>query len=158
MPPQLKRLLPLFVIFIGLFLLVRYFLVPESFGEYGHYRGASLEENAILEPHYAGKEACAECHDDMAASLAEDQHQGLSCEMCHGPGMAHVNAPDESVLDKPTAREHCGKCHATNPAKRKDVIVQIELEEHYPDNECIKCHNPHKPWDLNIPDNLEGDF
>jgi len=34
MPPQIKRLLPLFVVFIGLFLLARHFLIPESFGKY----------------------------------------------------------------------------------------------------------------------------
>jgi len=44
MPPQLKGLLPLFSVFEFLFLLVRYFLVPESFGEHTHYRPNSLED------------------------------------------------------------------------------------------------------------------
>ena len=55
MPPQIKRLLPLFALFIGLFLLVRHLLIPESFGEFGHYRGNSLGENADKPLHYAGK-------------------------------------------------------------------------------------------------------
>ena len=158
MPPQLKRLIPLFAIFIGLFLLARYFLVPDTFGEYGHYRGASLEENADREAHFAGKETCVMCHDDIGTFLAGDKHHVLSCEVCHGPGMAHANEPEENVLVMPVERSHCGKCHAVHPAKRKKVITQVDLEEHFPTIDCITCHNPHKPWDVNIPDNLEENF
>jgi len=46
MPAQLNRILLLFIAFIGLFLLVRHFLIPESFGQYGHYRGESLNDIA----------------------------------------------------------------------------------------------------------------
>jgi hypothetical protein len=158
MPPQLKRLIPLFAVFIGLFLLARYFLVPETFGEYGHYRGASLGENAALELHFAGKEMCSMCHDDIASDLQGDQHRFLSCEVCHGPGMDHANSPEEHQLARPGERGHCGKCHFVHPAKNKEIILQVEPEEHYPENECITCHNPHKPWEVNIPDNLEENF
>ena len=158
MPPQLKRLIPLFAVFVGLFLLARYFLVPESFGEYGHYRGASLEENTQRDLHFAGKETCAMCHDDIATYLMEDRHAALSCEVCHGPGMDHANMPDEYMLLKPAEREHCGKCHALHAAKNPDVILQVDLTEHFPETECITCHNPHKPWEINIPDNPGESF
>jgi hypothetical protein len=148
MPPQIKRLLPLFAIFIGLFLLVRYLLVPESFGEYGHYRGLSIQENAEVTPHYAGKKACVECHDDMAAIIASDLHSDLSCEVCHGPGLDHANYPDSVGIYKPFKREFCGACHGLNPARNADVVKQVDLKEHNIDNDCIDCHNPHKPWDL----------
>jgi hypothetical protein len=148
MPPQIKRLLPLFVIFIGLFLLVRHFLIPESFGKYGHYRGLAIDENAAVLPHYSGKAACAECHDDMAAFLESDAHAGLSCETCHGPGLDHVNFADSVDMFKPSGREFCGLCHTKNPARNKKVITQVDLKDHYPENDCIKCHNPHKPWEV----------
>ena len=45
MPPQLRRLIPMFAVFIALFLLVRHFLVPDSFGEYGFYRVTGLPKN-----------------------------------------------------------------------------------------------------------------
>jgi hypothetical protein len=148
MPPQIKRLLPLFAIFIGLFLLVRHLLIPDSFGEFGHYRGLAIQENAAALPHYAGKEACAECHDDMAASLASDAHAGIACETCHGPGLDHVNYPDSIEIKKPAGREFCALCHALNPARNKDVVVQIDVKDHNIENDCIECHNPHMPWEL----------
>lgn len=148
MPPQIKRLLPLFIIFIGLFLIARHFLIPESFGKYGHYRALALDENAARPMHFAGRAACAECHEDVADAKSEDVHAGLSCEVCHGPGQAHVNAPGETAMFKPSGRDFCGRCHTLNPARNSNVITQIDLKEHNPGIDCIECHNPHKPWDL----------
>ena len=62
MPAQINRILLLFVAFIGLFLLVRHFLVPETFGQYGHYRGNSLIDNSSREMVFADKEDCFACH------------------------------------------------------------------------------------------------
>ena len=64
-PPQLTRLAIAFAIFISLFLLLRHFLLPPTFGEYGHYRGAALIENTEREMHYAGQQACLDCHQDI---------------------------------------------------------------------------------------------
>jgi hypothetical protein len=148
MPPQIKRLLPLFAIFIGLFLLIRHLLIPDSFGEYGHYRGNSIKENAEFTMNYAGKEACAECHDDMAAIIASDAHHGLSCEVCHGPELDHATYADSIRAFKPSGRKFCGLCHALHPARNPKVIVQIDLNDHNADQDCVECHNPHKPWEL----------
>jgi hypothetical protein len=156
MPPQLKRLIPLFVIFIGLFLLARYFLVPESFGKYGHYRANSLDDNAAAKLNYAGEGACAECHDDVAELKSQDVHTDLACETCHGPGKAHADNPDSASVLKPTGFELCGLCHSKNPAKNPDVIIQVDLKKHYPETDCIKCHNPHKPWELKNQVKQEG--
>ena len=148
MPPQIKRLLPLFAIFIGLFLFVRYLLIPDSFGEYGHYRGNSILENAEFPLHYAGRAACAECHDDIAAIIASDVHAGLSCEACHGPGLDHATYADSIGIEKPSGREFCGLCHALNIARNADVVKQIDMKDHNVENDCIECHNPHNPWEL----------
>jgi hypothetical protein len=156
MPPQLKRLIPLFVIFIGLFLLARYFLVPESFGKYGHYRAFSLEENAAAIPHYAGRSACAECHDDVEAAKSQDVHAAIACETCHGPGQAHVDNPDSAQVIKPSGREFCGLCHSINPGRDRNVVNQVNLREHNVSKDCIECHNPHQPWDLKNQDKPEG--
>jgi hypothetical protein len=148
MPPQVKRLVPLFAIFIGLFLLARYLLIPDSFGEFGHYRGNSIQENADFTLHYAGKDACAECHDDMAADIASDAHAGISCESCHGPGLDHATYADSIGINKPSGREFCSLCHSVNQARRADVVKQIDLSDHNVDNDCIDCHNSHKPWEI----------
>lgn len=148
MPPQLKRLLPLFAAFVILFLIARHFLVPASFGKYGHYRANSMNEIAALPIKYAGKAACVECHDTEAKLLASDQHKGLSCEVCHGPGKQHVDNYDNKLI-KPGTRKDCGKCHSLNPARKVEVIDQIDIKTHHPEKEnCIDCHNPHAVWEL----------
>ena len=69
MPAQLNRILLLFIAFIGLFLLVRHFLIPETFGQYGHYRGESLNDNSSIEIVFADKEDCLACHPDISENL-----------------------------------------------------------------------------------------
>jgi len=147
MPPQLKTLIPLFGAFIVLFLIARHFLVPVSFGEAGHYRFNSIAENKERAMNYAGKDACADCHEDKAAQIKSDLHAGLSCETCHGPGQAHSQDPESVKLIKPDQRSFCGTCHSMN-ASRPSFMQQIELKEHYPDKKCIECHNPHQPCQL----------
>ena len=145
-PPQLKRLFVAFAIFIVLFLLLRHILKPATFGQYGFYRGASLEDNASFPVHYAGQSACFDCHQDIEEMKAQNKHGGIRCETCHGPGTKHIESSEAKDIIKPSGREFCGKCHQKNAAKKKDVIFQINLEEHNAGKMCIECHNPHKPW------------
>jgi hypothetical protein len=145
-PPQLTRLSIAFAIFISLFLLLRHFLVPATFGQYGHYRGASLQDNAAFEIHYAGQQACFDCHQDIEDLKKEDVHSSIHCETCHGPGEKHVLSGEAADILKPTGREFCGRCHGKNAAKRTDAIFQIDLEKHNTGKNCIECHNPHQPW------------
>jgi hypothetical protein len=147
-PPQITRLALAFAIFISLFLVLRHFLVPKTFGVYGHYRAASLIDNAQLEIHYSGQQACFVCHQDIEDKKAQDVHSDIHCETCHGPGEKHVvNSKVEKIL-KPTGREFCGSCHALNAAKLKSAIFQIDLEKHNIGKNCIECHNPHQPWEM----------
>lgn len=150
MPPQLKTLLPLMVVFIGLFILARHFLIPESFGKYGHYRANSMDEIAAIPANYAGKAKCAECHEPETTKLDSDLHSGLTCEVCHGPGAQHILDPKiKGTLLKPGSREFCGTCHSLNPARKTEVINQIDTKEHHPEkSNCIDCHNPHAVWEL----------
>lgn len=150
MPVQLKTLLPLFAVFILLFLVARHFLIPESFGKYGHYRADSIDEIVALPVHYAGKAACIECHDTEAKLLASDAHSGLSCEVCHGPNAKHAEDYEiKEFLAKDGSRASCARCHSINPARKIEVINQIDTKEHHPEKEnCIDCHNPHAVWEL----------
>ena len=148
MPPQLKRLIPLFVAFIGLFLIIRYLLIPDSFGQYGHYRGDSLIDNASKEVVFASREQCIECHEDVKEKLENDVHADLSCLTCHGPGLAHVDNPEADNIIKESGREFCGRCHHINAARPIDVVFQVDIKTHHTENDnCIECHNPHQVWE-----------
>lgn len=147
-PPQLKRLGLAFVIFIGVFLIVRHLLVPETFGQYGFYRGASLDEIAQLPVHFAGQKMCIECHQDIDELIQQDVHSTVSCETCHGPGQKHSENGDTTLLEKPVSRESCGICHSKNTARKKEAVFQVDLKEHNSGRRCIECHNPHQPWDM----------
>jgi hypothetical protein len=147
-PPQIPRLALAFAIFISLFLVLRHFLVPDTFGQYGHYRGAALIENALPELHYTGQQACFTCHQDIEDLKATDVHSEIHCETCHGPGQKHSEKGDTTGYTRPGGREFCGRCHLKNAAKQKNTIVQIDLREHYVEKKCTECHNAHKPWEL----------
>ena len=147
-PPQLTRLALAFTIFISLFILIRYLLTPDTFGQYGHYRGESLTDNALPEIHYSGQQACLKCHQDVEDLKEQDVHSEIHCETCHGPGQKHVVSSDSADILKPTGREFCGSCHTMNAAKQKDAVFQVDLTKHNVDKNCTECHNPHQPWKM----------
>ena len=114
-PPQLKRLAIAFAIFISLFLLLRHFLVPDTFGQYGFYRGASLTDNASPTIHYAGEKACFDCHQEIEDAKKEDVHSTIRCEACHGPGGEHIaNGGDVDKIVSSSSADICGRCHSGN--------------------------------------------
>ena len=147
-PPQLTRLAIAFAIFISLFLLVRAMLIPETFGEYGHYRGDALEDNAGFEAHFTGQTVCLDCHQDIEDKKLTDVHSEIRCEACHGPGYKHIEKGDTSLIVKPAGREFCGKCHSKNAARRRDAVFQIDIKSHNAGKDCTECHNPHQPWEM----------
>jgi hypothetical protein len=148
LPPQIVRLVLLTMGIVGSYLAARYFLTPPSFGEFGWYRGDALEERASLPRHYAGKEACSECHEDKAKQLAKFEHKSLSCEVCHGPGQQHVDAPDVDKF-KPDKKNttSCLRCHEENPTRPK-WLKQINVRDHYSGQKCVECHVPHAPSEV----------
>ena len=97
--------------------------MPESFGQYGHYRGKALAEIAAREPFWARRGACDKCHDKIVQKLAQAEHQGLSCETCHGPSKAHVESP-EVKLPK-MSYDKCVRCHAASPSRPNGSIKSI---------------------------------
>ena len=147
-PPQLTRLALAFAIFITLFIVLRNLLVPDTFGQYGHYRGDSLIDNQQPEIHYSVQEACLDCHQEIEDMKQTDVHNTIRCEVCHGPGEKHVSSGDAADISKPDSREFCGVCHEKNAARRQSTIVQIRLSEHNTGKKCIECHNPHQPWEM----------
>jgi hypothetical protein len=139
---HLFRFAFLFVVALTVFLVIRHYVVPKSFGQYGHYRGAAIGEIAQRPIHFAGHEACESCHSDILEMKKVGKHAGVSCEACHGPLAKHADAPsiapaklDTSVL--------CIRCHAASAAKPKGY-PQI-AEDHSAGLACETCHKPHSP-------------
>ena len=143
-PQQVISLAIVFAILIAILIGARIFLVPESFGEYGHYRADAVEDNASKEINYAGYNACLECHEDIFEQKKNSNHDKVSCEACHGPAAKHVNAPDEFTPTAPRGRGYCPLCHGYNPS-RPTGFPQIVTALHNPGKPCMTCHNPHNP-------------
>ncbi len=78
---------------------------------------------------YVGMETCLDCHDDVAAKMANTIHGRLAdyqyptdvhgCESCHGPGEKHVEEEDPGAILVPVAdmgeaaNTACLDCHKT---------------------------------------------
>ena len=145
MPKHIQRLILVFAAILVIFLIIRKVLIPDSFGDFGHYRGLALDENKAIEAKYVGESICGDCHDDYMELKMSDLHAGISCETCHGPGWKHIDNPLPDQLIIPSGRDYCAHCHSLNPA-RPENFKQVNLKEHNPDADCAECHNPHAPW------------
>ncbi|PKM80742.1 MAG: hypothetical protein CVU89_12470 [Firmicutes bacterium HGW-Firmicutes-14] len=142
----------LLAVVLILFAVGRAFAVPDSFGEYGRYRGNNLQENADKEVSFTkGNEVCRDCHNTVFQALTGEYHNSLNCESCHGPAAAHVAAigaeTDETA--KPVEIEEtvelCSACHAETAGRSKEVIATVQPVKHSGGIDCIRCHNPHQP-------------
>lgn len=126
-----------------LFLLLRAVVVPHSFGQYGHYRGAALAEVAAKPGHFAGHQTCETCHSDIAQTKAGGMHAHVNCEACHGPQARHADDPSIDP-GKPDVAALCVRCHAASAARPKN-FPQVDAEQHSGGVPCNTCHQPHNP-------------
>lgn len=144
MPQQVPRLVIVFSLAITALLVARGALIPETFGDLGHYRAAAVDEIAAHPIKYAGRQACVECHTDEAEARLAGNHRGVSCETCHGPAAAHVDSALDVKPTIPDTREFCVTCHAYN-ASRPTGFPQIVPARHNFPQACKECHDPHAP-------------
>ena len=76
-----------------IFLVVRSYVVPKSFGQYGHYRGNAITDIAAHPVKFAGHQACETCHSDEADTKNKGKHSHVNCEACHGALAKHADDP-----------------------------------------------------------------
>ncbi len=125
--------------------------------------GPSTYETAIgrvLSPDFERK--CLDCH---GAQSKASHETGVRCEMCHGPGAAHVqaistNAPGRAI-QKPSTTEQqlelCSKCHAGFSELYDPVpgdllissqVTALKRSQCYIQSggrvSCTSCHDPHR--------------
>ncbi len=128
----------------------RQLLVPPTYGQYGHYRGAAPREARSRTPKHLGQTQCNECHGDIAKLHDKDAHARVACEACHGPGHKHKqNQEIKPVVNRSQAA--CLVCHQQLLA-RPASFPQIQVAKHYSlvgvkdaKLACVKCHSPHEP-------------
>jgi hypothetical protein len=143
----LVLLLVLIVVVVG-----RSFLVPKSFGTYGHYRYDNVAEQMAARPAlHGGARSCAGCHAERAKAVAGGAHVKVSCEVCHGPLGSHVK--DGKVIQAAAVAidrtpKLCEYCHAKidgRPAKFPQVVVHKHVDGGIGPKGCLECHDPHSP-------------
>jgi predicted CXXCH cytochrome family protein len=129
---------------------VRVLLKPQTYGQYGPYRGAAAAEARVRAPRHQGQSVCAKCHAKQARLQAKDAHHRVGCETCHGPGDRHSKDP-KVKLRRPKNKEFCLGCHQVLAA-RPGSFPQIVPAAHYKSvgvkdlkTPCIRCHSPHEP-------------
>lgn len=112
---------------------------------YGLHRLSNEEEWKQFTVKYRGDDGCQECHDENYATAKSSSHADIQCENCHGPRGEHPDNPEVLIVDKD--RSLCLRCHQglPYPQNPRGSLPAIEGEEHYADQECVSCHNPHDP-------------
>lgn len=141
---HLFRLAAVFVFGTLLFLGVRTFLVPKSFGQFGHYRADAIGEMAARTVKYAGHETCEACHTDVVEKKTAGKHAHVNCEACHGPQAAHADDPTSVTPPKLDTTQLCPQCHEENAAKPRG-FPQVNAADHASGLACDTCHQPHSP-------------
>lgn len=106
-----------------------------------------------LPPGYVGSKVCETCHTSIAKSFATNPHNqmvslhgdmGLTCENCHGSGLAHVESGGnpKKIFNFETAApkqvdEKCLTCHATaHPDFMRSPHAKAGVD-------CLSCHSVH---------------
>ncbi len=140
---HLFRFAGLFVLAFVVFLVVRHFVVPKSFGEYGHYRGAAMGEIAAHPAKFAGHEACEACHSDVADKKVKGKHAHVNCEACHGALVMRLPAPEApkpslygrlvALVTRPMPLDPPILRHADDPASVTPVLPDTAVL-------CARCH------------------
>jgi hypothetical protein len=141
---HLFRLAGVFVAGTVLFLIVRGFMVPKSFGQYGHYRGNAVTEMAARPIKFAGHQTCEACHADILEKKKDGKHAHVNCEACHGPLAGHADDPTSVTPAKLDTAILCARCHEENAAKPRN-FPQVATADHSTGLPCDICHQPHSP-------------
>jgi hypothetical protein len=144
-----RRLFALVALGLAAAVGVRWFLIPPTFGERGHFRAVAIDEAREREPRHVGEARCASCHKKEVALHDKDTHAAVACEVCHGPGWQH--AARKSKMKLPRGAAACLVCHQ-RLAARVSSFAQIEPVEHFrlvgvkdKSTPCTTCHDPHEP-------------
>ena len=137
---HLARLGTLLLLGLAGFLFVRFGTTQASVSLIGLVRGNNAVHWASLNPRLGNPNECASCHADVDLEWSRSAHSGQACESCHGAGDRHIAYG--AVMGP--MKELCTTCHQKIPG-RPASMPQVSLIEHYPQQDCMNCHDPHAP-------------
>ncbi len=131
-------------------------LSPDSMGQYGHYRGADIEDQKSVPIRMATNESCFQCHKPIRKIHKKGVHKTVSCEVCHGPYGNHVK-DGRKIGELPIKRgqeinQLCLRCHnKIIQARPRESIKMVGIPEHLEQKQvklthtCNQCHMVHDP-------------
>lgn len=143
--------------FLLLFVLVvlvlgRGAFVPDSWGEYGRYRGDSPQAHRDRPVRHGGDSSCSPCHEEKAEARNAGVHVGVRCELCHAPVSTHITEGEvTNEMAIAASFELCSRCHRelnARPTGFPQVKPRQHIEEYggeLGENACTECHDPHSP-------------
>lgn len=153
MPKHIVRLLGLVAVIAIVAFSAKHFLIPDSFYQYGHYRGNAVAEIASKVPKLQGSASCESCHKAAYAEWTAGIHRkatrnnviqgvvyksGPGCEVCHtGPAGNHPSkeAMPLSIEDRVTTITHKHMDHPANVPGRKLLLSPEDMR-----SVCLNCH------------------
>lgn len=150
------RLIIAFVVVAVVGLLARAVFVPESMGQYGHYRGDDIEDQKNVPVRLGTNDSCFTCHKPIRQIHKEGVHKTVSCEICHGPYGNHIE-DGKKVASLPVKRDKeindlCLRCHnKIIQARPRKSIKVVGMPEHLEQRHvqlshgCNQCHMVHDP-------------
>jgi hypothetical protein len=153
-----RAVLIILILFI-IFITVRQFLIPASFGLKGHYRYDSINEYEAYPVIHGDASSCNSCHKDIYLEKIKGRHATVSCEVCHGALTYHVKDGKKINL-MPIQKSYtlCVKCHQkldSRPTEFPQIIITKHLEDmgaigpnsnkEIAEGICIGCHSAHEP-------------
>ncbi|MDO8691865.1 MAG: multiheme c-type cytochrome [Dehalococcoidia bacterium] len=106
------------------------------------YRQFTVARAASRPASYGDATSCSGCHEEKQAAVHGSKHQGVKCEACHGPGLAHAASPMETISAPSSGA--CLACHARDRS-RPAGFPQVAAEAHAGEEACGTCHSPHRP-------------
>jgi len=143
MPKHIIRLLVLMVAFAAAALYAKSYFTVDSFYRFGHYRADSVTDIATLEPVFQTPSPCSSCHALRYAEWSTNVHRTVICEVCHGAAQGH---PTQTKVPIPAETIRlCTQCHEAMAGRPLTSVRQVAIGRHFPDADCIACHNPHAP-------------
>lgn len=126
-------------------------LPPPSFGQFGFYRGDSIQDNMEFPLKHSGVDSCLECHEQVITKWSLSIHNNVSCESCHGAAAQHVETNSSLGLIIPLD-QLCILCHSES-ISRPENFPQINSDDHWTNitlhnipsqinSTCTSCHEP----------------